>query len=288
VWLYLRKRGELQEKLANINIELEGRVEVLTSGLKTSNVELKSLVSHYQSTQEKLEQTQYELLQSARLVALGELSATLNHELSQPALALRAYTENSIKLLDRGQYETVQQNFIEMHSICESMANIVSTIKNFARQSSDKMRSATIGDIIKQSTPIVKHLIEKSGATIEYPQNGLELKIRCIPEQIEQVIVNLISNACDAVNKKVNGKIWLNITSTQTTVKISVRNNHPEVGSKELSKLFKPYYTTKKDGLGLGLVLCKRIIEAQDGRIKARICKDGDIEFIITLKKQQQ
>ena len=54
---------------------------------------------------------------------------------------------------------------------------------------------------------------------------------------------------------------------------------------KELKRLFDPYYTTKEDGLGIGLALCKRIIEAQDGKINARICRNGDIEFVVSLKK---
>ncbi len=287
-WLYLRKRSEVQKKLASLNIELEDRVDVSTSGLTKSNIELKSLVSHYQTTQEKLEQTQYELLQSARLAALGELSATLNHELSQPALALRAYTENSLKLLERGDMETVHQNFTEMRSICVSMANIMTTIKNFSRQSSDKMRNVSVDQLIKQSMPIVNHLIEKSGAHFHPPQHNLDIKIRCIPEQIEQVLVNLISNACDAVQKKPNANIWLHVVIENESVNLVVKNDYSSVTKKELTKLFNPYYTTKKEGLGLGLVLCKRIIEAQDGMITAKLLQPDQIEFTITLQPHSE
>ena len=287
-WLYLRKRSEVQKKLANLNIELENRVDVLTSGLTKSNVELKSLVSHYQTTQEKLEQTQYELLQSARLAALGELSATLNHELSQPALALRAYTENSLKLLERGDVETVHQNFTEMRSICVSMANIMTTIKNFSRQSSEKMRNVSVDQLIKQSMPIVNHLIEKSGARFQQPRHNTDIKIRCIPEQIEQVLVNLISNACDAVKKKSNANIWLDVVLENESVNLVVRNNYSSVTKQELTKLFNPYYTTKKEGLGLGLVLCKRIVEAQHGMITAKLLSPDHIEFTIALQPHSE
>jgi len=243
------------------------------------------LVKHYQTTQEKLEQTQYELLQTAHLAALGELSATLNHELSQPALALTAYTENSIKLLDRGDYKTVEKNFIEMKSICQSMGNIVSTIRTFAKQDSNEMKVASVGDIIDSTLPIVKHLIEKSGAKLIIKDKSKDINVRCIPEQIEQVLVNLISNATEAVFKKNDARVTLNASSNEQKVKIRVRNNHSNVSNKDLKKLFDPYYTTKEEGTGIGLALCKRIIEAQDGEIKARICKDKDIEFTLTLNK---
>jgi len=285
VFLYFKKRFELQNSLANMNTELEQRVEKLTSGLKNSNEDLKVLVEHYQTTQEKLEQTQYELLQTAHLAALGELSATLNHELSQPALALTAYTENSIKLLERGDYKTVEKNFVEMKSICQSMGNIVSTIRTFAKQDSDEMKVASVDDIIDSALPIVKHLIEKSGAKLTIKDKGKGIKVRCIPEQIEQVLVNLISNATEAVFKKPDSKVTINVSSNEQKVKIRVRNNHSDVTNKDLKKLFDPYYTTKEEGTGIGLALCKRIIEAQDGEIKARVCKDKDIEFTVVLNK---
>jgi len=285
VFLYFKKRLELQNSLANMNVDLEQRVEKLTSGLRSSNKDLKVLVKHYQTTQEKLEQTQYELLQTAHLAALGELSATLNHELSQPALALTAYTENSIKLLDRGDYKTVEKNFIEMKSICQSMGNIVSTIRTFAKQDSNEMKVASVGDIIDSTLPIVKHLIEKSGAKLIIKDKSKDINVRCIPEQIEQVLVNLISNATEAVFKKNDARVTLNASSNEQKVKIRVRNNHSNVSNKDLKKLFDPYYTTKEEGTGIGLALCKRIIEAQDGEIKARICKDKDIEFTLTLNK---
>jgi len=285
VFLYFKKRLELQNSLANMNANLEQRVEKLTSGLRSSNKDLKVLVEHYRTTQEKLEQTQYELLQTAHLAALGELSATLNHELSQPALALTAYTENSIKLLDRGDYKTVEKNFIEMKSICQSMGNIVSTIRTFAKQDSDEMKVASVGEIIDSTLPIVKHLIEKSGAELTIKDKGKDISVRCIPEQIEQVLVNLISNATEAVFKKNDARVSINVSSNEQKVKIRVRNNHSNVANKDLKKLFDPYYTTKEEGTGIGLALCKRIIEAQDGEIKARICKDKDIEFSLTLNK---
>jgi len=149
-WLYSRHRENTQRHLAEMNAKLESRVDTLTSGLKRSNNELRELVTHYKSSQENLEQTQYELLQTARLAALGELSATLNHELSQPALALRVYTENSMKLLERGEYDTVASNFKEMHSICQSMGNIVSTIKTFSKQSSSQdMRVTSLYKLVQ-------------------------------------------------------------------------------------------------------------------------------------------
>ncbi len=285
LWLYLRKRNEMQVHMADMNEQLEHRVEDLTSGLKHSNKELKTLVEHYQTSQEKLEQTQYELLQTARLAALGELSATLNHELSQPALALRAYTENSRKLLQRGDYATVENNFNEMHSIYDSMSNIVSTIKTFARQTTPEMRHVSVGDIIESTMPIVTHLITKNGVVIHLPDEGNHLKIRCVPEQIEQVLVNLISNAVDALLGKQDAQVWIGIKDKQRTVDICVRNNHSAVKRKELKHLFDPFYTTKEDGLGIGLALCKRIVEAQDGKITARICRNHDIEFVVTLNK---
>lgn len=287
-WLYLRHRAATQQHLAEINQQLEHRVENLTSGLKRSNSELYELVTHYKSTQERLEQTQYELLQTARLAALGEISATLNHELSQPALALRAYTENSMKLLARGDYVTVQNNFKEMQGICESMGNIVSTIQTFAKQSSQDMRVASLYDLAYSALPIVTHLIQKSGAQLIMPENGKDVFVRCIPEQLEQVLVNLISNATDAISSKPNARVEIVLGLENDVAKIMIRNNHANVAESHLEKLFDPYYTTKEDGLGIGLALCRRIVEAQDGKISARICVNRDIEFSIALKRYRE
>jgi len=102
--------------------------------------------------------------------------------------------------------------------------------------------------------------------------------------------VNLISNAAHAVHKHPNGRVEVAIGSEGDKAKMMVRNNNvdTELSEEQLEQMFDPYFTTKEDGLGIGLALCKRIVEAQDGKIKVRICANGDIEFDVTMKLREK
>lgn len=141
---------------------METRVHALTYDLRSSNNELKDLVEHYKSMQKELKDTQGQLIQSAKLAVLGKLSASINHELNQPILALQAYTENGQRLLEIGRYETVKENLGEILKVVSSMHKIVARFKIFARKSSPETRACFISEIIDACLVVINPLLNES------------------------------------------------------------------------------------------------------------------------------
>lgn len=200
LWLYWHKRLEVQAHVRSMNTELERRVTELTSELTTSNAELKDMVAHYQTTQTELEQTQDQLVQTAKLAVLGELSAGINHELNQPLLALQTYAENSLKLAQRERHDMVKDNLSEILQITKSMHSIVSRFKVFARRSPPEPRPIAVNEVIDGALVIMAPLVRKHGIELVIDKSNSDVMILCEPVQVQQVLVNLITNATEAID----------------------------------------------------------------------------------------
>lgn len=286
--LYWHKRREVQRHVRDMNIELERRVTELTSELTSSNAELQDLVAHYQRTQSELESTQDQLVQTAKLALLGELSAGINHELNQPLLALQTYAENSIKLADRGKFETVKGNLGEILQITGTMHAIVSRFKVFARRSPPEPREVEINEVIGGALVIMKPLVHKASIRIAYQAPLQPVMIFCEPVQIQQVLVNLVTNAAEAMQESGQtepGVIRILVAETPERIEIRVADNGPGIATDLLNRIFEPFFTTKSKGLGIGLALSRRILEALGGSLSAEPGSEGGSVFIVSLPR---
>ncbi|MDP2504110.1 MULTISPECIES: ATP-binding protein [unclassified Oceanobacter] len=286
-WLYWRKRTEVQRHVNSMNMELERRVSSLTSELTESNTELQQLVAHYQRTQSELEATQDQLIQTAKLAVLGELSAGINHELNQPLLALQTYAENSQKLLARERFGLVADNLHEILQITDSMHAIVSRFKVFARRSPPDPRLVDVNEIISAALMIMKPLLRKAGVGIgvELPPNGQ--MILCEPVQIQQVLINLLTNASEAMEGIDDARVLVRVEDCDGQIRILVIDNGPGIAKELQSKIFQPFFTTKSKGLGIGLALSRRILETLSGSLVAESDTHGGTVFVMTLRKHK-
>ena len=290
VWLmYWKKRQEVQRHVRTMNHELERRVTELTSELTESNAELQELVAHYQRTQSELESTQDQLIQTAKLALLGEMSAGLNHELNQPLLALQTYAENSLKLAERGRFDTVKSNLGEILQITGTMHTIVSRFKVFARRSPPEPRPVEVGEVLDAAMVIMKPLLYKAGIQIRVPSPRPTAVIFCEPVQIQQVLVNLVTNAAEAMQeaepelRPQQHLIGIDVQQVAERVEIRVSDNGPGIAKDLQNRIFEPFFTTKSKGLGIGLALSRRILEALSGSLSAEPGRDGGSVFIISL-----
>lgn len=286
-WLYWRKRSEVQRHVNSMNLELERRVAGLTSELTESNAELKQLVAHYQRTQSELETTQNQLIQTAKLAVLGELSAGINHELNQPLLALQTYAENSQKLLARERFTLVADNLREILQITGSMHAIVSRFKVFARRSPPDPRPVDVNEIINAALMIMKPLLKKAGVGIEVELPPSGQMILCEPVQIQQVLINLLTNASEAMEGVVDASVQVRVEDGDDQIRILVIDNGPGIAKELQSTIFEPFFTTKRKGLGIGLALSRRILETLSGSLTAESGVNGGTVFVMTLRKHR-
>ncbi|MDW2458331.1 histidine kinase dimerization/phospho-acceptor domain-containing protein, partial [Vibrio sp. 1249-1] len=143
-------------RLANLNVSLEEKVMQRTVVLSEANHKLQQTVRPYEQSRQELRQTQQELTQAAKLALLGELSASINHEINQPLAALRTYTENSQRLLSMERYPMVADNLNKMLSLNETIAEVIARLKVFTRKTSHEPHNevSILHDAVHNATSI--------------------------------------------------------------------------------------------------------------------------------------
>ncbi|RKF15873.1 sensor histidine kinase [Alginatibacterium sediminis] len=262
-WRYLQQR---RSWLAQINQNLEQRVEQRTQDLSRTNNELKAVIHKYQITETELKQTQQELVQAAKLATLGELSAGINHELNQPLTALRSYAENTQRMLDKSKYEDLGSNLTQIVRLTELMSNIVARFKVFSRKSQGKLACVSLDQTLSMALSILANRLV--GTQIKLVQIG-QPKAWVLADQVqlEQVLINLLNNAIDALSDQQDPLIQIEIQSTLGKTRLGIWDNGAILDEQQLAKVFEPFFTTKQQGLGLGMAISKRIIEGFDGSI---------------------
>ncbi|MEZ9342605.1 ATP-binding protein [Vibrio cyclitrophicus] len=300
--------------LTRLNENLEQTVDKRTHYLKQSNQQLQQTIFQYQESQLKLKQTEQELTQTAKLAVLGELSASINHEINQPLAALRTYSENSLKLLEMKRTDLVKSNLDKMIALNTSITEIIARLKVFTRKvTKQEHHVANLHQAVNNATSILSTLMIKQGITLRLSTMPDDINLAIHPTELEQVLVNLIHNATQALQQqameqstprlKTSGQSILEEQSSklealdiQTIPQIGVEwqrkndtcqliiwDNGIGISKDKLEQLFDPFFTTKPEGLGLGLSISKRIIEAYHGTINAAQLEPSGMVFSLNI-----
>lgn len=259
-------------RLANVNASLEEKVTERTFILSQANHKLQQTVHQYEQSQQELKQTQQELTQAAKLALLGELSASINHEINQPLAALRTYTENSQRLMTMERYPMVADNLDKMLSLNDTMTEVIARLKVFTRKTDDNLHSevSVLHDAVHNATRILSSKLIKQGVTLKVPAIEYDVKLAIHSVELEQVLINLFHNAAQAMEGYcIDPQISIAVQCDQSNCDILVSDNGPGMSEHALAKIFDPFYTTKPEGLGLGLTISKRILESYQGSLSA-------------------
>lgn len=273
-----------KKKLAMLNDQLELLVAERTKNLSETNQELRNTIEQYEHSQAELRQTQSELLQAAKLAMLGELSAGINHEINQPLAAIRTYAENSRRLLAREKYDVVKSNLDQIIDLNIMVSEIIAKFKVFARKNTQhNVGHTSVTDSIHSALGIIHNKIIQHGVTLRLEDPSQPLVVKADPVQFEQVLVNLLHNAIQALTQSPSPQIAISTHQHKNMAIIEVTDNGSGMTDEQLKHIFDPFYTTKSDGLGLGLTISKRIIESFSGQLNAQHAPEGGIIFSITL-----
>ncbi|WEM44882.1 ATP-binding protein (plasmid) [Photobacterium sp. DA100] len=271
--------------LTNLNSRLEKRVSQRTRRLQETNQQLKITLSQYEHSQAELKQTQDELLQAAKLAMLGELSASINHEINQPLAAIRTYAENSRKLLEKQRYSTVGHNLDEIIELNQLIADIIARFKVFARKRDFRQNSPRTNpaDSIRSALSLMRNALIKQGVILRLEDIPEDLIINIDAVQFEQVLVNLLQNSLHALQGRPEPQVGIRLESDSNHVVCRVWDNGPGLNQEQKQQVFTPFYTTKDDGLGLGMTISKRIIDAYRGTLSVSDHPGGGAEFTLSL-----
>ncbi|WP_245879699.1 sensor histidine kinase [Zobellella endophytica] len=274
----LKKGYEAELQLAHE--KLEQRVQLRTRELTDANQRLQQEIELHH-------QTQNQLIQTAKLALLGQLSAGINHELNQPLTAIRHYADNGRKLLERGKTGAVATNLEEIAGLAGRMAAILQPLKEFARQNGDNSQQVSLQQLRQGVMVIMGSQLEQQNAHIFWPEDLARIRVQGDIGRLEQVLVNLISNALQAMAGQPAPLIEIGLNTGGQRVALSVRDHGPGLADDVLAHIFEPFYTTKSAGLGLGLSISHRIAHSLEGELSARNHPQGGAIFTLALKRGQ-
>ncbi|WP_280541524.1 ATP-binding protein [Chromohalobacter sp. 11-W] len=293
-WQRLRLRRERERfaererrTLAQARDELERHVESRTRDLVATNRRLSAEIEERQRAEDSLRATRDELVQAAKLAVLGQLAAGINHELNQPLAAIRAYTENARAFIARQRVESADANLAQVLELTERMADISAQLRQFSRKSGDNLTAVAVTPCFAYALRLFQSRIQESQVTIAQHWPTQEAWVRADPVRLEQVLVNLIGNALQAMSEIPEPRLTLAIVAEATCVHLDVIDNGPGIPEAHLTRIFEPFYTTKTmgSGLGLGLSISRRIIEDLGGQLDASGHNDGGAHFRVTLPR---
>lgn len=279
--LLFHHRQIRQRQFERLQAEAKQKLEFLVME-RTAKLHLE--IDERTKTEQALRQTQNELIQTAKLAVLGEMSTSISHELNNPLAAIRSFADNGRRFLSAGKSERTDENLSRISDLTVRMAKISEQLKSFARKSdTDERIEATLQPILINAKELMQpqfksHYIKLNMQTPSDPVRAL-----VNPIQIEQVVINLLTNAIQATESETHKKISIKLETKDGQVLIHVSDNGEGLKEKQIKNLFEPFYTTKKNGLGLGLSISQQIIRSMDGDLNAKPSSLGGACFTISL-----
>jgi two-component system C4-dicarboxylate transport sensor histidine kinase DctB len=286
--ILLQRRARLRERLElqrSAQAELEERVALRTADLALVNRQLGTEVAERRATEQQLRQTQSDLIQAGKLAALGQMSAALSHELNQPLTAVKTYADNAAILIERNRTEEARDNVSRISSLADRMASISRHLRNFARKPNEQLGPVALADVVKDTLEIVAWRLKAAQTAVAVDLGSQPLIVQAGQIRLQQVLVNLISNAADAVEGQADRRITLTGRRQDGKITIAVADNGPGIPDAIAPRIFDPFFTTKGvgKGLGLGLSISYNIIKDFGGDLAVVNQVEGGALFTITL-----
>lgn len=252
---HLSDRLAAREALQQAHDELERKVFERTADLSAANLKLHDEVAERVRAERTLRDAQDELIQTGKLAVIGQLSAGIAHELNQPLAALRTLSGNATRFLDRGDVGTARANLERIAQLVDRMGLITGQLKAFARKSSGERQPVDVRQVVANAVALLEQRLKTANAQVSVHFAEGELYALCDANRLQQVVVNLIGNALDAMVDTASPTVELDGSAGDTMVRLTVRDHGPGLSAEAQDRLFEPFFTTKEAGVGLGLGL---------------------------------
>lgn len=286
-----RERIVLEEHtrtmLQKANEQLEDKVRQRTRELTQTNSRLYEEIEEHKQTEQELRATQNELIQAGKLAAIGQMAASITHEINQPLSAIRMYADNACLLLEQRQLDEARQNLSDIAVVITKMAEITKHLKSFARKSPGEVSPILLSEPINSALTLLNLRIKKYKVQVQANLPPTDIYVLAESIRLEQVLVNVIGNALDAVTPQEVKKITLDVFFDRQWVTITLYDSGSGIAAEHIDQLFDPFFTTKEEGrgLGLGLSLSQAIIHDFEGTIQAGNHPEGGTVVTITLQR---
>ena len=220
----------------------------------------------------ELENLREQLLQSEKMAVMGQLAAGVAHEINNPINGIITYIRLLLKKLDENNVDPVtwKKNLALVERETKRIGRLVKNLLNFSRKSEPEFRPVSLKHLIEETLPLLHDQFLLKNVKLTKKYNNTIPEILGDPNQLQQVVLNLLLNAVQAVEDQGRVSITLNVEG-KSFVHLDIWDNGVGIAKEDLDKLFDPFFTTKtgkQAGVGLGLSIVKKIVTAHNGRIR--------------------
>jgi PAS domain S-box-containing protein len=245
-------------------------------------------ITDAQQSQEALTRSTAEFAHITRLTTLGELATSIAHEVAQPMAAVVTSGDAALRWLRRAQpdVEEVERAIGQTIKSAQRANDIVRKIRAMAQRRSAAYCAIHLSDVVDDAVQLMSREFRRHDVCCEVQQTNMRLLVRGDAMLLQQVIVNLLTNAVQAMSEHSGGRRIIHIGTEameNNKVRLSIEDTGPGINAEDRDRLFEPFYTTNVNGIGIGLSLCRSIVEAHGGRISADTQCGAGALFRLTL-----
>lgn len=262
---------------------LEREVAARTRDLRTANDELRLASERQTETDRRYRAAREELAQASRLGSIGQITAGVAHEINQPIAAIRTFAENSLRYLERAQPEKARSNLDTIVELTARVGAITNELRNFARRKPTPLGPVAVQSAFDGTLLLVGDRLRAQGIALDIAVENPAQRVHADRVRLEQVLVNLLQNAAEAVHDMKDPRISLRAHGAGP-VHIDTCDNGPGVPAALLPQLFTPFVTGRPDGLGLGLAIASDIVTEFGGTLTLIPSPLGGAGFRLTLR----
>lgn len=225
--------------------------------------------------------TQTQLMRAEKMAAIGTLAAGVAHEVNNPLQPLLTNLEMMLEDIDANR-PVSREDILHSYAHVERIKGLVRRLLSFARPERQQVREVNLNTIIEEVVSLVSKPLQQAKIALEYALDTMPVLIVGNHDQLAQVILNLVVNARDAMEKD-GGRLYLNTFTRNNFGYAVIRDTGVGMSPDTLSKIFDPFYTTKHDGTGLGLALSFQITEAHGGQLQVESEIGSGTQFTLCL-----
>ncbi|OYW83487.1 MAG: hypothetical protein B7Z26_00435 [Asticcacaulis sp. 32-58-5] len=290
VWQWRRIRQKQAQGLvaaareAEYRQRLEADVDARTREISIVNTRLSAEIHDRRDAERRLSSLQADLVQANKLASLGQITAGVAHEINQPVATIRILADTSVKLIGATKARAMlSDNLDKITRMCERIGHITGELRTFSRKATGEVEPVPLQDTVTSSILLNQSRLHENRVTLICDPIDPGLKVMAGRIRLEQVLVNLLQNAFEALEARPDPTVRLTVEVTDTWVTLKVIDNGPGLKPEVLDQLFTPFVTTKPKGLGLGLVIAHDILRDFGGDLSAE-STDAGATFILKLK----
>jgi two-component system NtrC family sensor kinase len=244
--------------------ELAGAFDVMTDRLRERTEEILQRTDQLAEANAHLQSAQQQLVQSEKLAAVGQLTAGIVHDVKNPLAIIVGLAE---ELPEHSDLNTVARKYLTTIRDSARRANtIVTDLLKFARESTPELKLQDLRDTVETVLRLTDYMARKAKVNVTKDLPGAPMMVMYDAVQIEQVMMNLVQNAIQAMPH--GGSLRVSLSQSDETVAVAVKDTGIGIPPQNLNRIFDPFFTTKRGGSGLGLATVHRIVESHGGSIR--------------------